>query len=183
MTNLKHKFGKEIIQKLQERLGIKNPMAVPRVVKIMVNTSMKDFLSDKKNIEKSREELGLITGQKPKLSKARVSVATFKLREGDEIGLTVTIRGDRMYDFLEKLIRIVFPRVRDFSGVSANSFDGHGNLSIGFTESTVFPEIDPGKVDKIRSLQVTIVTDARDNERARVLLEEMGMPFKKSNIK
>ena len=97
--------------------------------------------------------------------------------------MTVTIRGDRMYDFLEKLIRIVFPRVRDFSGVSANSFDGHGNLSIGFTESTVFPEIDPGKVDKIRSLQVTIVTDAGDNERARVLLEEMGMPFKKSNIK
>lgn len=182
MGDFKKNFEQVTIKNLQDKLGIKNPMAVPRVVKIMVNTSMKDFLSDKKNIEKSREELSLITGQKPKLSKARVSVATFKLREGDEIGLTVTIRGDRMYDFLEKLIKIVFPRVRDFAGISINSFDGRGNLSIGLTESTVFPEIDPGKVDKIRSLQVTIVTNAKDNERARILLEEMGMPFKKNRL-
>src|SRR3990167_7264553 len=174
MTNLKHKFGKEIIQKLQERLGIKNPMAVPRVVKIMVNTSMKDFLVDKKNIEKAREELTLITGQKPKTSKARISVATFKLREGDPIGLSVTLRGTRMYDFLEKLVKIVFPRVRDFSGISEKSFDGRGNLSIGFTENTVFPEIDPGKVEKIRSLQVTIVTNAKNNEKAKMLFEEIG---------
>ncbi len=179
MSELRVKFEKEIIKKLQDRLGIKNPMAIPKVAKIMVNTSMKDFLTDKKNIEKSREDLALITGQKPKTSKARISVATFKLREGDEIGMTVTLRGKRMYDFLEKLVKIVFPRVRDFNGVSDKAFDGRGNLSVGFTENTVFPEIDPGKVDKIRSLQVTIVTTAENNEHAKALLEEMGMPFKK----
>jgi large subunit ribosomal protein L5 len=179
MSELKHRFEKEIVRKLMDRLSIKNPMAAPRVVKIVVNTSMKDFLSDKKNIERAREEMTLLTGQKPKVSRARISVATFKLREGDEIGLTVTLRGSRMYDFLEKLVKIVFPRVRDFAGVSTRAFDGRGNLSIGFTESTVFPEIDPGKVDKIRSLQVIIVTNAGDNDKAKALLEEIGMRFKK----
>lgn len=179
MTKFKNTFEKEILKKVQERLGIKNPMAVPRVTKIVVNTSMKDFLSDKKSIEKAGEELTLITGQKPKTARARISVATFKLREGDEIGLSVTLRGNRMYDFLEKLFKIVFPRVRDFSGIATGAFDGRGNLSIGFTESTVFPEIDPGKVDKVRSLQVTIVTNSGDNAQAKVLLEEIGIRFKK----
>lgn len=179
MSEFKKKFKKEIVKRLMDRLNIKNPMAVPRVTKIVVNTSMKDFLSDKKSIEKAGEDLTLITGQKPKTARARISVATFKLREGDEIGLTVTLRGNRMYDFLEKLFKIVFPRVRDFSGISNSAFDGRGNLSIGFTESTVFPEIDPGKVDKIRSLQVTIVTNSGDNARAKTLLEEIGVPFRK----
>ncbi len=179
MSEFKKQFDQEIIKKLESRLGIKNPMGAPRLTKIMVNTSMRDFLTDKKNIEKMREDLLLITGQKPKVSRARISVATFKLREGDEIGLSVTLRGKRMYDFYEKLVKIVLPRVRDFAGISADSFDGRGNLSIGFTENTVFPEIDPGKVDKIRSLQVTIVTNAKDDEKAKILLEEMGMPFKK----
>jgi len=154
-------------------------MAVPKVTKIVVNTSMKDFLTDKKNIEKAREDLSLITGQTPKISRARISVATFKLREGDEIGMSVTLRGARMYAFLEKLVKIVFPRVKDFAGIERTAFDGRGNFSVGFTENTVFPEIDPGKVDKIRSLQVTIVTSAGNNERGMALLEEMGMPFKK----
>jgi large subunit ribosomal protein L5 len=179
MTDFRQTFEKETVKKLMNELGVKNPMAVPRVIKIMVNASSKDFLADKKNIEKMREELSLITGQKPKISKARVSVATFKLREGDEIGMTVTLRGKRMYDFLEKLVKIVFPRVRDFSGVSLSSFDGRGNLSIGFTEDTVFPEIDPGKVDKVRSLQITIVTNAGNNESAKAMLSSLGFPFKK----
>ncbi len=170
---------KQLQKDLQEKLGIKNPMALPKLVKIMVNESNRDFLQDKKNIERAREELSLITGQKPKTSKARVSISTFKLREGDQIGMTVTLRGSRMYDFFEKLVKIVFPRVRDFSGVDSKAFDGRGNLSLGFTESTVFPEIDPGKVDKVRSLQVTIVTNAKNDEEAKNLLEAMGMKFKK----
>lgn len=183
MSNLKQTFEKEIVPKLQEKLGIRNPMAVPRVVKIVVNTSMRDFLSDKKNLEKAREDMALLTGQRPKTAKARISVATFKLREGDEIGLTATLRGRRMFDFLEKLVKIVFPRVRDFSGINPNAFDGRGNLSIGFGENTVFPEIDPGKVDKIRSLQVTIVTDAKEDKVARILLEGIGFPFKKGETR
>ncbi len=180
MADFKKTFETEIIKKLQEELSIKNPMAVPRVVKIVVNTSMKDFLTDKKNIEKSREDLATITGQKPKTARARISVATFKLREGDEIGMSVTMRGKRMYEFLEKLVKIVFPRVRDFNGVSNDSFDGRGNMSVGFTENTVFSEIDPGKVDKVRSLQVTIVTSAKDDKQAKALLVALGMPFKKN---
>ena len=179
MNTFKEKYDKEVVKKLMDRLNIKNPMAVPRLQKIVVNSSMKDFLADKKNLEKCAEDLGLITGQKPKVARARVSVATFKLRKGDEIGLSVTLRGTRMYDFFEKIVKIALPRVRDFSGVVLKAFDGRGNLSIGFTENTVFPEIDPGKMDKVRSFQVTFVTSAVDNERARVLFEEMGMKFKK----
>jgi len=179
MGTFKKQFEEEITKKLEAELGDKNPMAVPHVIKIMVNASSRDFLTDKKNIEKMREDLSLITGQTPKISRARISVATFKLREGDEIGMSVTLRGQRMYDFLEKLVKIVFPNVRDFNGISAKAFDGRGNLSIGFTEDTVFPEIDPGKVDKIRSLQITIVTSARTDERGKALLLAFGFPFKK----
>mgnify|MGYP001602295298 CR=1 FL=1 len=171
MSRFKDQFEKETVKKLMERLSVKNPMAVPRLQKIVVNESAKDFLADKKNLDKAAEDLGLITGQKPKVARARVSVATFKLRKGDKIGLSVTMRGARMYDFFEKIVKIVLPRVRDFSGVAPKSFDGRGNLSIGFTENTVFPEIDPGKVDRVRSFQVTFVTSAGDNERARALFE------------
>jgi large subunit ribosomal protein L5 len=180
MSEFKKKFEQEIVKKLQERLGIKNPMAVPRLQKIVVNSSMKDFLADKKNLEKASEDLALITGQKPRTARARISVATFKLRQGDEIGLSATLRGERMYDFFEKIVKIVLPRVRDFSGVSSKALDGRGNLSIGFTENTVFPEIDPGKADKVRSLQATFVTNAGDNNQAIALFEEMGIKFKKS---
>lgn len=179
MANLKQTFEKETVKKVQEKLGLKNVMAVPRLKKIVVNASTKDYLVDKKNIERAREDLALITGQKPKTAKARISVSTFKLREGDQIGLVVTLRGNRMYDFFEKLVTIVFPRVRDFNGVDHKAFDGRGNLSIGFTENTVFAEIDPGKVEKIRSLQITLVTNAHDDKKAKVLFEEMGVRFKK----
>lgn len=180
MSDLQKTFKEEITKKLMEELGVKNPMAVPKLVKIVVNASTKDFLADKKNLEKAADDLATITGQKPKIAKAKVSIASFKLREGDKIGLVVTIRGKRMYDFYEKLVKIVFPRVRDFSGVSEKWLDGQGNLSIGFSENTVFPEIDPGKVDKIRSLQVTLVTTAKENTAGKKLFEAMGMRFRKN---
>lgn len=179
MQSYKDTFEKETIKTLMDQLGLKNVMAVPRLKKIVVNTSTKDFLADKKNLERAAEDLETITGQKAKVAKAKVSIATFKLREGDKLGLVVTLRGKRMYDFYEKLVKIVFPRVRDFAGVSEKWLDGQGNLSIGFAENTVFPEIDPGKVEKIRSLQVTIVTNAGNNESAKALFEAMGMKFRK----
>lgn len=182
MDNFKKTFETEIVKKLQEKLGVENPMAVPRVVKIIVNTSNKEFLSDKKAVEKVKEELAIITGQKPRVAKAKVSVAAFKLREGDQIGLSATLRGKRMYDFLEKLVKIVFPRVKDFSGVDVSAFDGRGNITFGFAEHTVFAEIDPGRVDKIRGLQVIIVTNAKTDEKGRILLEALGVQFKKGAV-
>ncbi len=182
-SKFKDEFNKETITKLQKRLKRNNPMNVPRLQKIVVNTSNREFLTDKKNIERYADEMVTITGQKPRVAKAKISVATFKLREGDQIGLVSTLRGDRMYDFFEKLVKIVLPRVKDFSGISRNSFDGHGNMSLGFHEQIVFPEIDSGKVDKIRSLQMVLVTSAETDEEGLALLEEMGMPFKKVPVK
>lgn len=179
MSKFKKTYNEEIVPKLQKRMNAKNPMAVPRLQKIVFNTSSREFLQDKKNIERYADELVTITGQKPKIVKAKVSVATFKLREGDDIGLVATLRGDRMYDFFEKLVKIVLPRVKDFSGVSRDSFDGKGNMTMGFHEQTVFPEIDPGRVDRIRSLQLVLVTTAKTDEEGMMLLEEMGMPFRK----
>lgn len=179
MSNLENTFKKEIAKKLQTDLGIKNPMSVPKLLKIVLNMGVKDALADKKNMEKAGEILAQIAGQKPKVMKAKKSISTFKLREGDQIGLVVTLRGQRMYDFYEKLVSIVFPRLRDFHGVKRESFDGRGNYTLGFAESTVFPEIDPGKVDKIQGLEITIVTTAKNNKEGLALLEALGMPFKK----
>lgn len=179
MSAYKKQFNEEMVPKLQKRLKKDNVMAVPKLQKIVLNTSNREFLVDKKNIEKYADELVTITGQKPKIVKAKISVASFKLREGDNIGLVVTLRGDRMYDFFEKLVKIVLPRVKDFGGINRDAFDGHGNMTIGFSEQTVFPEIDPGKVDRIRSLQVVLVTTASTDEQGLALLEEMGMPFRK----
>ncbi len=179
----KKTFEEEQLKKVQEKLKIKNLNAVPRLSKIMVAESTREFLVDRKNIEKAAEDLATITGQKAKITRARISVSTFKLREGDKIGLVATLRGQRMYDFWEKLVKIVLPRVRDFSGVNDKSFDGRGNLTIGFAENTVFPEIDPGKVEKIRSIQLTIVTSAENDEQGKTLLETMGMPFVKREEK
>lgn len=175
----KKNFEEKIVKELQEKLKVKSVMAVPRVTKIVVNMSSREFLKDKKNIDRAIEDLVQITGQKPRIAKARISIATFKLREGDKIGLSVTLRGQRMYDFLEKLVKVVFPRVKDFSGVDLKAFDGRGNISVGFHEQLVFPEIDSGKVDVLRSLQVTIVTNAGDDSKAKALLEAVGMPFVK----
>ena len=179
MENLLTKFNTKIIGDLDKELGIKNKLGVPRLKKIVVNMGIKDALSDKKNIEIAEEVLSQITGQKPKITKAKKSISTFKLREGDRIGEMVTLRGKRMYDFYEKLVNIVLPRLRDFRGVSTKSFDGRGNYSLGFSESIVFPEIDPAKVEKVQSLEVTIVTSAHNNKEAESLLRALGMPFAK----
>lgn len=165
--------------KLGEELGIKNIHAIPAITKIVVNTGIKEAIVDKKNLERGLDILTKVTGQKPKITKARLSIATFKLREGEEIGLMVTLRGKRMYDFFDKLTKIVLPRLRDFRGVSLKNFDGRGNYNLGFAESTVFPEIDPGSIDKNLGLQVTVVTSAKDNKGGEALLRMLGMPFQK----
>lgn len=166
--------------KLKKELSIDNVFAVPKIKKIVVNAGIKDALSDKKNIEGAVNTLTQITGQKPKVTKAKKSIATFKLREGDRIGAMVTIRGKRMNDFYEKLVGIVFPRLRDFRGISTKRFDGRGNYSIGFPEAVVFPEIDPAKQEKNQSFEVTIVTSARNDKEGEALLRILGMPFEKT---
>jgi len=179
MNSLQEKFKKEILKTLQTNLGIKNVHEVPQLLKIVINMGVKDALVDKKNIEKASEVLGLIAGQKPKIMKAKQPISAFKLRQGDQIGLMVTLRGKRMYDFYQKLTSIVFPRLRDFHGVKQTSFDGRGNYTLGFAESTVFPEIDPSKVDKIQGLEISIVTTAKNNQHGHELLKALGMPFRK----
>lgn len=179
MNDLQTKFKKEIAQVLQKELGLKNIMAVPGLSKIVVNMGVKDAIADKKNLEKAAVIMAQVTGQKPKWAQARKSISSFKLREGDKIGLVVTLRGRKMYDFFERLISIVLPRFRDFHGVKKTSFDGKGNYTLGFTESTVFPEIDPGKIDKIQGFEVTIVTTANDDKSGFTLLKALGMPFQK----
>ncbi len=169
----------DVLHDLQNKMGIKNSMEIPHLEKIVVSMGLKDALLDKKNLEWGSAVLTQITGQKPKITKAKKSISTFKLREGEEIGIMVTLRGKRMYDFFEKLIHIALPRVRDFRGIKRTSFDGHGNYSLGFNECTVFPEIDPGKIEKIQGVQITIVTSAKLNKDAEMLLETLGMPFEK----
>ena len=179
MNSLQTRFKKEIAGVLQKDLKLKNVMAVPTLSKIVVNMGVKDAIADKKNLEKASAILSQVTGQKPKWAKAKKSISSFKLREGDKIGLVVTLRGRKMYDFYERLISIVMPRFRDFHGVKKTSFDGNGNYTLGFTESTVFPEIDPGKIDKIQGFEVSIVTTATDDKSGFALLKALGMPFTK----
>jgi len=176
---LLEKYNKEIIKKLQEELNIKNVNSVPALSKIVINMGVKDVLADKKNLERGQEIMSVITGQKPKVTKAKKSIATFKLREGEKIGLMVTLRGKRMYAFFEKLVNIVLPRLRDFRGVSIKSFDGRGNYNLGFSEQIVFPEIDPSKMERIQGFEISIVTRSKDNKEGKALLEALGMPFQK----
>ncbi len=179
MNTLQEQYKKEIAKKLETELGIKNVHAVPALSKIVLNMGVKDAVADKKNMEKAAETLSLITGQKPKVTKAKKSISAFKLREGEEIGLVVTLRGKRMYDFYQKLVTIVFPRLRDFHGVKTNSFDGRGNYTFGFAESSVFPEIDPSKMDKAQGVAISIATTAKTDEQGLALLKALGMPFVK----
>jgi len=179
MTNLEEKYRQEIRPKLVEEFGLKNVLAVPSIEKVVLNIGLGQASQDKGLIEKAAEDLKTITGQKPKVNKARLAIASFKLREGDPIGLMVTLRGKRMYAFLEKLFKIVLPRLRDFKGVANSGFDGRGNYNLGLSEQIVFPEIDYAKIDKIRGLQITIVTNAQDDQKAKRLLEELGVPFEK----
>ena len=180
MEDLQTVFKKSIVGKLQESLGLKNKMDAPELLKIVINVRVRDAVADKKNLEKADELIRNITGQKSKVTAAKQSIAGFKLRQGDKIGLMVTLRGKKMYDFFTKIISVVLPRFRDFHGVKINSFDGHGNYTMGFSESSVFPEVDPGKVDKVQGLEVSIVTTAKNDKEGFALLEALGMPFEKN---
>lgn len=178
--NLKQKYNEELKGKLLEELKLTNVMAVPRLSKVTINVGEKEIGNDKKVLEAVLEQVATISGQKPSVRVAKKSIANFKLREGMPVGVSVTLRGKRMFEFLEKLINIVFPRVRDFRGTPLSSFDGNGNYSLGFREQIVFPEIDYSKIDRIRGLEITITTTAKTDEEGRALLKSLGMPFAKS---
>jgi len=177
--NLFERYQKEIVPVLQQKLGVKSPLSVPRITKVVLNMGLKEAKDDKKILEVVAAQLSSISGQKPKVNKAKKSIAGFKLGKGQKIGLSVTLRDKRAYTFLEKLFAIVLPRVRDFNGVKRQGFDGNGNYNLGINEQIVFSEINFAKIDKARGLQITIVTNARDDEKAKLLLEELGMPFEK----
>lgn len=179
MGTLKEQYQTELRAELQKSLNIKNSMEIPRIEKIVLNMGLGDAVQNPKIVEKAAQELTLISGQKAVVTRAKKSIATFKLRAGMPIGARVTLRQDRMYDFLSKLINIALPRVRDFRGVSAKGFDGRGNFSMGISEHIIFPEIDYDKIDQIRGLNVTIVTTAKTDTHARALLDAIGMPFRK----
>ena len=177
-ARLKDKFDKEIAPALAKELGATNPMAVPRLHKIVVNMGVGEATQNTKMLDPLVRDLGEICGQKPVVTKAKKSIAAFKVREGMAIGAMVTLRGPRMYEFLDRLINVALPRVRDFRGVSTKSFDGRGNYTLGLRDQLIFPEIDYAKVDKLKGMNVTIVTTARDDNQARALLKHFGMPFR-----
>ncbi len=179
MATLKEVYERDVRGQMQEKFGYTNVMDIPRVEKVVLNMGLGEAVQNPKVVEKAAGELTLIAGQKAVVTRAKKSIATFKLREGMPIGARVTLRRERMYDFLSKLMNIALPRVRDFRGVSPKGFDGRGNFSMGITEHIIFPEIDYDKIEKIRGLNVTIVTSAKSDEEGRELLSLMGMPFKK----
>src|SRR5712675_660439 len=175
---LRSRFDKEVAPALLKELDLKNAMAVPRLNKIVVNMGMGEATQNSKILDPAVNELGQITGQKPVVTRARKSIAAFKVREGMPIGCMVTLRGDRMYEFFDRLVNIVLPRVRDFRGVSTKSFDGRGNYTLGLHDQLIFPEIDYAKVDKLKGMNVTIVTTAANDNQSRALLKHLGMPFR-----
>ena len=179
MNRLKEKYNKEVVPSLIEKHGYKTPMLVPKIDKIVVNMGVGDATVNSKNLENAVRELEKITGLKAVETTAKKSIATFKIREGHKIGCKVTLRGDRMYNFLDKLISISLPRVRDFRGLSPKSFDGRGNYTIGIKEQIIFPEINFDEVEKVRGMDIVIVTSAKTNEEAYDLLSELGVPFRK----
>ncbi|MCP9494618.1 MAG: 50S ribosomal protein L5 [Pyrinomonadaceae bacterium MAG19_C2-C3] len=177
-ARLKERYTKEIAPELAREFDIKNPMAVPRLEKITINMGMGEAVANSKILDVASEELRSIAGQKPVVTKAKKSIASFKLRKGMPIGVMVTLRGERMYEFLDRLISVALPRVRDFRGISPKSFDGRGNYTLGVREQLIFPEIDFNKVDKARGMNISITTTARNDDEARGLLRAMGMPFR-----
>jgi large subunit ribosomal protein L5 len=178
MARLKDKYRNEIAPALAKEFGIDNPMAIPKIEKVVVNMGMGEAISNSKILDTAVEELRAVTGQKPVVTKAKKSIAAFKLRQGMNIGAMVTLRGERMYEFLDRLISVALPRVRDFRGISAKAFDGRGNYTLGVREQLIFPEIDFNKVDKTRGMNISIVTTAKTDEEARSLLKALGMPFR-----
>jgi large subunit ribosomal protein L5 len=172
-------YNNEVVPALRKAFDFKNIMQVPRIEKVVVNIGMGEALDNPKSLEAAVSDLTIITGQKPVMNKARKSIANFKLREGRLIGTKVTLRGDRMWSFLDRLLNTALPRVRDFRGVSANAFDGRGNYTLGLHDQLIFPEIEYDKIDKLRGMEVTIVTTAKNDDQARVMLKLLGMPFSK----
>lgn len=179
--NLETRFKTTLAKELLTTLGLANPLSVPSLKKIVVNIGITKSDSSEKDLATAKAELTSITGQVPRVAGAKKSIAGFKIREGDSVGLSVTLRGSRMFDFLDKLCRIVLPQVKDFRGVKLGAFDGHGNYTLGLAEQIIFPEIDYAKVEKIRGLEITIVTSAKDDVTAKALLVALGMPFEKEN--
>jgi large subunit ribosomal protein L5 len=177
IPRLKRRFREEIVGRLQSARGYSNPMQVPRMEKIVVNMGLGDSLKDGRLLDAALEDLTTVTGQKPLTTKARKSIAGFKLREGMAIGAKVTLRGDRMWEFLDRLLSTALPRIRDFRGLNPEQFDGHGNYTIGVTEQLIFPEIDYDKVVKVRGMDITVVTTARTDDEGRALLQALGFPF------
>jgi large subunit ribosomal protein L5 len=179
---LKAKYLDDVAPALREQLGLDNVMQVPRFTKIVVNMGVGEAVTDRKSIESAMEELSIITGQKPKLNRARKSIAGFKIREGMPVGASVTLRGDRMWEFFDRLVAIAIPRIRDFRGLNPKAFDGRGNYSFGLTEQLVFPEIEFDKVTATRGMDITICTTAETDDQARALLEAFGFPFRKPSV-
>jgi large subunit ribosomal protein L5 len=178
-ARLKKIYHDKLVPELRDKLGLKNTMQVPRILKITVNMGVGEAVADKKIMDAATADMTKITGQKPAVTKAKKSVATFKVRDGQAIGCKVTLRGDRMYEFLDRLVSIAIPRIRDFRGISARSFDGRGNYSLGVKEQIIFPEIQYDQIDQIRGMDITISTSARDDKHGRALLEAFNFPFRK----
>ncbi len=179
MNTLHERYNNEIVPALRKTFELENVMQVPRIEKVVVNIGMGEAMDNPKSLEAAVSDLVIITGQKPIMTKARKSIANFKLREGRLIGTKVTLRGERMWAFLDRVMNTALPRVRDFRGVSPNAFDGRGNYTLGLQDQLIFPEIEYDKIDKLRGMEVTIVTSAKNDDQARVMLQLLGMPFKK----
>lgn len=179
MNRMQEKYNNEVVPALRKAFDLKNIMEVPRIAKVVVNIGMGEAMDNPKAMEAAVSDLTTVTGQKPVMTKARKSIANFKLREGRLIGTKVTLRGERMWAFLDRLLSTALPRVRDFRGVSANAFDGRGNYTLGLRDQLIFPEIEYDKIDKLRGMEVTIVTTAKNDDQARILLQLLGMPFSK----
>jgi len=177
---MREKYEGEAVPGMQEQFNYGNVMQVPRITKINVNIGLGEALTDANALDKAADEVTAITGQKPVITRAKKSIANFRLREGNPIGVAATLRGQRMYEFLDRLVAAALPRIRDFQGLNPNAFDGRGNYSLGIREQLIFPEIEYDKVDKVRGMQVTIVTTAKNDEEGRKLLELMGLPFRKN---
>jgi len=177
-ARLRERYAAQVLPELMKEFGFKNPMQVPRLDKIVVNMGLGEAINNGKIIDASVEQLAQIAGQKPVITKARKSIANFKLRQGQSIGAMVTLRGERMYEFFDRLVSVALPRVRDFKGVSPKAFDGKGNYTLGVREQIIFPEINYDKVEKIKGLNITVVTTARNDEEGRALLRHLGMPFR-----
>ncbi len=180
--NLKEQYETQVVASLVEQFNYTSVMQAPKVEKVVVNMGVGEAINNSRFLDDAVEELTQITGQKPVITKAKKSIANFKLRDGMPIGCKVTLRGDKMYDFLEKLIKVALPRVRDFRGVSSSAFDGRGNFTFGIREQLIFPEIDFDKVNKVRGMDITIVTTAQTDQEGHALLKELGMPFQKENV-